>query len=180
AQAFATPVIIDAEIRDGSFREAARAKGIPMLLYEGGEALRFEEPAIQSGVRGIVNVMRHLGMLPARGKPAKLPTQILSTQWLRASSSGILRKPRALGTVVRQDEIVGTISDPFGDDEIALTAPYDSLIIGRLNLPMVNEGEAVFHLARFDDHRDMSTAVAAVRNTMEDIPEPRDYQPSAD
>ena len=64
ARAFNVPVIISSNLRDGSLREAAATHGIPMLLYEAGEALRFDEVSIRAGVKGIINVMRELEMLP--------------------------------------------------------------------------------------------------------------------
>ena len=37
-----------------------------MLVYESGEALRFDETGIRAGVRGVTNVLRHLDMLPKK------------------------------------------------------------------------------------------------------------------
>ncbi|MCP1326797.1 succinylglutamate desuccinylase/aspartoacylase family protein, partial [Halomonas sp. 707D4] len=63
ADAFGAPVILNAELREGSLRHYAQNRGIPVLTYEAGEALRFDEWAIAPGVRGILRVMRRLGML---------------------------------------------------------------------------------------------------------------------
>jgi predicted deacylase len=68
AQAFGTPVIINANLRDGSLRQYAMERGLSMLLYEAGEGLRFDSLSIRAGVRGILNVLRELGMLPKRKK----------------------------------------------------------------------------------------------------------------
>jgi hypothetical protein len=54
---------------------------------------------------------------------------------------------------VKAGEILGTISDPFGETDVVVTAPSDGMIIGRLNLPLVNEGDALFNIARFEDGR---------------------------
>jgi predicted deacylase len=64
ARAFGVPVIINANIRDGSLRACAVDLGIPVLIYEAGEALRFDEISIKAGVRGVLIVMRALGLLP--------------------------------------------------------------------------------------------------------------------
>ena len=58
------PVVIDARVRDGSLREAAAERGIPFLLYEGGEGLRFNDIVIKAVIRGIISVMRKIGNLP--------------------------------------------------------------------------------------------------------------------
>lgn len=160
AEAFGTPVIINSTLRDFSLREAAVEQGMPMLVYEAGEALRFDELSIRAGVRGIVNVMRALGMLPqSRRRRPYQPVVARASNWIRAAESGILRALVGPGTAVKKNEIIGFISDPFGEGEIAVSAPSDGLVVGRTNLPLVHEGEALFHLARF---REVDSALECV------------------
>jgi deoxyribose-phosphate aldolase len=98
ARAFGTPVILNAAIRDGSLREAASERDIPVLLYEAGEALRFDEFSIRGGVNGILRVMETLDMLPAsRRKPPAEPHIARSSSWVRAPQSGLFRARVALG-----------------------------------------------------------------------------------
>ena len=61
AQTFGSPVILNANIRDGSLRQSAVEGGKPFLLYEAGEVLRFDEFSIRLGVAGILSVMRVVG-----------------------------------------------------------------------------------------------------------------------
>lgn len=153
ARAFNVPVIISSNLRDGSLREAAATYGIPMLLYEAGEALRFDEVSIRAGVKGIVNVMRTLEMLPqSRRKTNKQiePMVARSSSWVRAPDSGMLRAMVALGSRVKKDTLLGVVSDPFGEDETNVTSSFNGIVIGRTNLPLVNEGDALFHIARFE------------------------------
>lgn len=152
ADAFGTAVMINSNLRDGSLRQAAVEKGIPMLLYEAGEALRFDEVSISAGVKGIVNVMRALDMLPhVRPKRGKViqPVVARSSSWVRAPESGILRALVPLGASVSKGDKLAIVADPFGEREIQVIAPCNGIIIGRSNLPLVHEGEALFHLARF-------------------------------
>ncbi len=149
ARAFAAPVIINADLRDGSLRHAADERGIPVLLYEAGEALRFDEDSIRLGVRGIVGVMRELGMLPrVKRKAPRRPVQVETTRWVRAESSGILRTAVQLGHRVCAGEQLGQIADPFGEGETEVAADFDGIVIGRTNLPLIHEGDALFHVAR--------------------------------
>ena len=87
ARAFGVPVLIDANLRDGSLREATATLSIPMLLYEAGEALRYDELAIRAGVQGVLNVMRALGMLPPsrRRRPLPEPFVARSSAWAASS-----------------------------------------------------------------------------------------------
>lgn len=161
ARAFNVPVMLNSDIRDGSLRQVASDQGIPMLLYEAGEALRFDEPSINAGVRGIVSVMRKIGMLPRAVRTGRKLEPLLarSSNWVRAGQSGILRATAALGSRVHRNDVIGIISDPFGEQELEVKATVGGIIIGRTNLPLVNEGEALFHIARFDSAEAAETAV---------------------
>jgi predicted deacylase len=163
AHAFEAPVVLDADLRDGSLRAEAVARGIPVLLYEAGEALRFDELAIRAGVKGIVSVMRALGMLPAsrsrRTRPAPEPVVARASTWVRAPESGVLRAVAPLGARVAKGDVLGMVSDPFGERESEVASTTRGIIIGRLNLPLVSEGEALFNIAQFER---LSTAVAQV------------------
>jgi predicted deacylase len=102
AHLFGVPVLLDSSLRDGSLREAAAEHGVPMLLYEAGEALRLDEVSVRAGVRGVINVMRAIGMLPAlkKQKPPPEPFVARSSLWLRAPESGLFRTLVPLGAKV--------------------------------------------------------------------------------
>lgn len=161
ARRFGVPVLINAAIRDGSLRGAAAEYGIPTLLYEAGEPLRFSELAIGPGVKGIINVMRALGMLPpSRRRRAEVePFVARSSAWVRAPESGMFRDVKPLGARVTRGEPIGTIADPFGDTEIEVTADHAGLVIGRNQLPIVHQGDALFHVARFEDVEEVAQHV---------------------
>jgi predicted deacylase len=153
AFAFGAPVILDADLRDGSLRQAVEEAGIPMLLYEAGEALRFDEFAVRAGFRGILAVMRSLGMLTTRGVKTSriLPMVASSTSWVRAPASGILRSEIPLGGKIRLNQNIGQIADPFNEHETAVISPVAGIVIGRMNLPLIHKGDALFHIAGFDN-----------------------------
>jgi hypothetical protein len=150
AEAFGAPVIVNAGLREGSLRACAAAHGIPVMTYEAGEALRFDELSIRAGIRGIRRVMRKLGMLPP-GRGKKIPQAVIarSTSWVRAPASGIVSLATALGSRVRQNDPLALISDPLGDREEPVRAPFDGIVIGCSRLPLAHEGDALFHLAAF-------------------------------
>lgn len=155
AKAFRVPVILDTPMYKGSLRKAARDRKIPMLLFEGGESLRFNENVIKSGVKGIISVMREIGMLKrtkAETSTRKKHTYIAtSRQWLRAPHSGILAVKKYLGDRVEKGEVIGVISDPFGDHAVKIKAKKPGIIVGMSLIPLVNSGDGVFHVATFDN-----------------------------
>lgn len=152
AEAFAAPVIIHSETRDGSLRQAATQHGIHVLLYEAGEPLRFDEGAIATGVRGVLRVLAALKMTrrSASRPPARPPVVCHATRWVRAPHGGILRLDVELGQRVEKRQRLGAIADAFGDDRSYVMAPCEGLIIGLTVNPLVHQGDAVAHLARTD------------------------------
>lgn len=169
AHAFNVPVIINSELLDGSLRAAARERKIPILLYEAGEALRFNEPVIKIGLKGIISVMREIGMLPQPASKAKRHNVDCfisrSSHWVRAPHSGTLIPKKKTGDRVKKDELMGVVSDPFGEHKFEAYATHTGIIIGMTMLPLVNEGDAIFHIATFEDS---ATVKESIDNYQED------------
>jgi predicted deacylase len=169
AKSFGAPVIIDADIRDGSLRAAMDAQSKPILLFEGGEALRFDEVVIRAAIKGTIASLRHIGSLPkvTVSKSRVEPFVARSSVWVRASESGLFRAHSKLGARVKKGELLGYLSDPFGDIETPVLASVTGVIIGRLNLPLANEGEALFHIARFEKSLRVEQVVEKYRAELE-------------
>ncbi|MFE4105114.1 succinylglutamate desuccinylase/aspartoacylase family protein [Almyronema epifaneia] len=152
AKAFNAPLMIQSSMRDGSLRQAAAQRGIPVLLYEAGEALRFDPEAIQIGVEGILRVMAILEMLSRETVVSPKPSiEVKETQWARASRSGILHMQVALGEVVQKRQPLGLILDAFGNKSAKIQSPCQGMVIGCTRNPLVNQGDAILHIAKFSN-----------------------------
>lgn len=163
AEAFAPPILLDSHTREGTLRSAAG--NLPLLLYEAGEALRFDELAIRAGLKGVLRVMRHLNMLPANkgvDKKSK-PWLANNSVWMRAPQSGILRSRIPLGGIVEEGVVLGYISDPFGEAEQAVVSDVSGVLIGITKLPLVHEGEALYHVATTASTKSAARAVDEFR-----------------
>lgn len=173
AYAFGTPIILDSNIRDGSLRGAMTEENKPVLVFEGGEALRFDEIVIRAAVKGIISVLRKAGSLPNIKKTKKTPDPFVarSSSWKRAEDSGLFRAHVKLGERVKKDDILGYISGPFGDSETEVKASFSGIVIGKSNLPLVNEGEALFHIARFDEAIKVAKSVKEYHQELEPSPD---------
>ncbi|VEP12955.1 putative deacylase [Hyella patelloides LEGE 07179] len=148
AKAFGTEVIMHATTRDGSLRQAATKKGIPVLLYEAGEALRFDAQAIATGVQGIFRVMNHLGMSDfSTIKLPTAPTEIRKSKWVRASRGGIFHLAIGLGEKVVKKQKLGFITDAFGQSQQWVRASVNGIVISYTLNPLVNQGDGIVHLA---------------------------------
>lgn len=181
ARAFGTPVIIQAELRDGSLRQAVSDLGIPILLYEGGEALRFDEVAIRAGLAGLLRVMATLGMVPSHLAPKTRvePVVITRSRWTRAPSSGVLRSRTMLGSAVEKGQILGVIANPTGEDEVTLRSPVNGIVIGRTEIPLLNEGDAAYHIASVSESDDAEETMTTHQNELdpEVVPGPANEPP---
>lgn len=153
ATAFGAPVVLHAALRDGSMRQMAHERGTPMLLYEAGEALRFDELSIAVGVRGVLNVMAMLDMLPASYlEPAPTPPLITrSSKWVRSPKSGMVHSAVPIGARVSEGDALAVVSEPSGESAESIRAPVGGTVIGCVNLPLVHRGNALFHIAREAD-----------------------------
>lgn len=142
---FGAPFIINSGLRDKSLRAEAAKLGKPILVYEAGESLRFNSLAISEGMNGCLRLLKSLGMLDVDVETNN--TRVLKdSKWIRATMSGLFRIRKKYGAPVKKDEVVGWISDPFGEMEIELLAPSAGYIIGINNSPVINEGDALIHI----------------------------------
>lgn len=147
ALVFGAPATLHARTRDGSLREAATRQGVRMLLFEGGEANRFDPYAIDAACAGVRRVLAHVGITDdAPGDPP--PTFVSHrTRWVRAARGGLLRLEAELGELVERRQVLGNFADVYGRRNLAVRAPVDGLLVGINRSPLINQGDALFHIA---------------------------------
>lgn len=146
ANAFHAPFTIDAPFRPNSLRKEASKKGKNIIVYEGGESLRFDQQAIDEGISGTLRLMKHLNMIDWAPDPLDENRVIWNTSWIRARNAGLFQSNVKCGQLVHQGEWVGTITDPFGEFKEQVSAPETGYVIGLNNIPVINVGDALMHL----------------------------------
>lgn len=168
AEAFGVPVLLNANLRDGSLRQSAVEGGTKILLYEAGQALRFDELSIRVGIKGVLNVLRHLKMVRSKAKKQHVePFIAYNSAWCRANASGIVRDLKVLGDRVNKGEALAEIGDPFGEVSDVVRSNKSGIIIGKQNIPLVQEGEAMYHIAYFNDaDEDVAEHIEIMHDTM--------------
>ena len=172
ARIFGAPVIMRSALRPGSLRGAATDVGVNVLLYEAGEALRFDEMSIRAGVSGILRVLNAQGMLPNKGisKAKRKPLYSQSSRWIRAPQGGLLRSYKSEGDMVEKDEVLAVVSDPFGEIEMTIVSDRPGLIVGRSVFPSVNEGDALYHIAEVADVDEAEETLEHINSQLENDP----------
>ncbi|MBP59094.1 MULTISPECIES: succinylglutamate desuccinylase/aspartoacylase family protein [Idiomarina] len=162
AKAFSTPVILHSKERDGSLRALANELNIPLILYEAGEALRFDEASISAGVIGVQNVMKHLKIMKGRRRGRRVtPVIARRSTWVRAERDGLIIPKVELGQTIQKQQVLALSVSPHGGDGDEVESPVRGIIIGCSNIPVANEGEALFNVAQFDKDT-MSDATESV------------------
>ena len=159
ASAFSAPFTIDTPFRPNSLRKEASRKGKKIIVYEGGESLRFDPHAIEEGLAGTLRLMKYLNMIDNAPEPQEENRIIWSTSWIRAKHAGLFQPNIQPGQLVHRGEWVGTITDPFGEFKEEVEASQAGYVIGLNNGPVINAGDALVHLGmdnfcRLDDKRD--------------------------
>ncbi|RZL06232.1 MAG: succinylglutamate desuccinylase, partial [Hymenobacter sp.] len=147
AAAFSAPFTLHARLRTGSLRATAHALGKPIIVYETGESLRFDEAGIEEAIAGTLRVLHYLGMGPAGPVPARPNIVCYRHRWLRARYAGLFRAHVALGDFVEEGQIYGSIADPYGGQSVRLESTASGYVIGLNYMPVVNQGDALLHLA---------------------------------
>jgi uncharacterized protein len=148
ARTFGAPFVLDAKLRPGSLREAAAARDVPVLTYEAGGPLRFDDDAINTGVRGVLRVLRYLGATDDGPSPAHEAPMILhESRWLRAQRGGILELHVSSGDHLRPGQPLWSTSSPLGAERSSVEAEEEGHVIGATTLPLVQPGQAVLHVA---------------------------------
>ncbi len=151
AKVFGAPIVINAKIRDGSLRQAASENGAVALLFEGGEANRFDRESIEVGVAGIRRSLAHIGLTPPVELPSEPPLIAQTSKWTRSSRSGILHLDVELGDRVEQGDVIAALHDPFGKRLSRIKARSGGVVIGRTHSALIHQGEAIVHIAELDD-----------------------------
>ncbi len=149
--AFGAPVLLHARMRDGSLRQAAADMGKTVLVFEGGQAARFEEDAVQAGVEGTLRVMAALGMDGIEPALGPAPVEARSSSWIRARRSGILRLRAKLGDLVEPSAVLGEIGDTFAGRRSLVRASSPGIVVGLNAHPLVNRGDALVHIAHVSE-----------------------------
>lgn len=149
AEAFGCPLVVHGAGPPGALRRVAAEAGVPTIVYEAGSARVFERRFIDAGLRGVLNVLRYLGMID-HGEMARPPLrlEVKKSTWLRASVGGILDLRVALGEPVRKGQVISVNTNPFGRERSQLASPSGGVVIGLTRSPLVHPGDAICHVAR--------------------------------
>jgi len=146
ANAFHAPFTIDSPFRPHSIRQQAAKLNKNIIVYEGGESLRFDQQSIEDGISGTLRLMKHLNMIDDAPGPKEVNKIIWNSSWARAQHAGLFQSTIKSGDFVNKNQMVGTITDPFGEFKETVKSPSSGYVVGLNNHPVVNAGDALLHI----------------------------------
>ena len=151
AHAFHAPFTIDSPFRPHSLRQTAAKKDKSIIVFEGGESLRMDVRAIEEGIHGTLRLMKHLGMIHWAPEPKEKNKIVWSSAWIRARTAGLFHPQINAGELIQKHQLVGEITDPFGEFKEEIKSTVTGYVVGLNNNPVVNAGDALMHVG-MDDH----------------------------
>ena len=146
ARAFGTEIVLHSVGSKGTLRRAAAEAGVPAVLMESGTSHRFEAATVRAGVRGILNVMAHLGMVDRDNLPPAWRILVRRSRWVRTSDGGLLHTCVEGGALVRAGDTIAHVTDPFGSRVGSVESPVTGLVLGLTVSPLVRAGDPIANI----------------------------------
>lgn len=160
SKSFQVPVITDVSLKNNKLRQTTEELDIPLIVYQAGEGMRFDQNAINIGVEGVKNLMRTVDMIPEAPIDNINPVFSQEEEWIIAHKGGILHTKVELGEVIAKGDIIGSISDPFSADvEEQVKSSQNGIVVGINTTPLIHEGLSIFKIASFVDYDRAESAI---------------------
>lgn len=160
AKVFCPPVVTNVVLERNCLRQTSEDLQVPLLVYQAGEALRFDENAIDLGVSGIKNIMKHLNMLDQNPEMKTTPIFSKDEEWIAAHKAGILHALVTLGQTIEKGQLIANINDPFGPDVVEpIYSNQNGVVVGINTSPLIHEGLPIFKIASFLDDEKAETVI---------------------
>jgi hypothetical protein len=154
ALAFGLPHIIIDDTRGRDLKDSkylgntAILRGKPAITTEAGFLGGTDEASVSRNVRGVLSVLRHLGMADGAPDPVADPVWIDKYEVVNSKWDGLFTPRVDMGYFVRQGQIVGTITDYLGNWKEDVRAPFTGILLYVIGTPPCNAGEPLFELGR--------------------------------
>jgi uncharacterized protein len=153
ARAFDTDLLIIMQPKNdgppGSLFQVASRRGVPSLIIGMGQ-MGFNEGDTARGARGVLNVLRHLKMLPGEPDCRGTPRQTGSELYHHTPFGGGFFPAVQAAQEVREGDVLGTVCDIFGQPVGEVRAQTSGMVAAIRFYPVVSAGEWVASVARMD------------------------------
>jgi predicted deacylase len=146
AQNFGVIAVLNGRGHPNSLRAAAVRAGIPAVTLEAGEPMAMQSEVVEEGVNAINTLLAKTGMYGKQKRWNRIAPVYYRSAWVRANQSGILFSKAMLGQRVKEDDVLGTVTDPITNARTTIKSPYTGRIIGIALDQVVLPGFAAYHI----------------------------------
>lgn len=146
AQNFGVIAVLNGRGNPNSLRAAAVRAGIPAVTLEAGEPMAMQSEVVEEGVKAINTLLAKTGMYGKQQRWTRIAPVYYRSAWVRANQSGILFSKATLGQRVKEEDILGTVTDPITNARTTIKSPYNGRIIGMALDQVVLPGFAAYHI----------------------------------
>jgi hypothetical protein len=132
AQAFGYPVVNANTAYVGTLSGYCLAQGKPTITPEFVFSRRLDPVSIETGVTGVMNVLKRLGMMPGNIEEVEVPgafNEIMTYVSVGATRGGLCFFSRQCGDRVRKGDQLAVLRDFWGNEMESIVAPHDGIVI---------------------------------------------------
>jgi predicted deacylase len=147
ARTFGTEYVLDKKGPKGQLARAAPEDGVPLVDPELGGAVGWDRGSVETGVRGVFNVLKGYGFL--EGEPTTPDEQLRAKEFevFHADSGGLVERHADLYDEVGKGDALFEVTDVFGETKETVDSSVNGVVWRTRRLPMVATGEYVMSVA---------------------------------
>lgn len=140
-------IIVSKSDESGTLREWANSVGIPSITIEIGNPNIFQKSLIDDALEGVLNTLKHLKMIPGKGKSYEQEIIMCShSDWLNTSKGGLLELKTKLTNICEEGQVLAVIYDVFGEQVEEVRAPRKGVVIGMRTKANCSAGDRIVHI----------------------------------
>lgn len=140
-------VVVQSRGHAGSLRRAAVEFGIPAVTLEAGEPHILDKFAVEQGVKSIQTLLHasEMAKILSFWELRRGPVYYKS-RWVRSVNGGILFSSVKLGDLIKQGDVLGTVTDPITNLSTDIVSPHNGKVIGMALNQVLYPGYAAYHI----------------------------------
>lgn len=127
----------------------ALVRGKPALGIESGKLGRTDEEDVKLIIDGTYNILKHLKMIPGEPVLEFKPIWVEKLTVIRSHHTGLFYPLVHRGYYVKKDEVIGYVTDFFGNKLELVRAPYDGIVLYIISTPPMSKGEPLVSIGGF-------------------------------